>query len=170
MNHWSSFLGVTAAIALWAIAPPVVAEPYEPVVAAKVIPLRLDAAALKDIALTPRPPSPPHVLLGGTSQPRSAVVFKSESFVVVVYEEQPVKLALRAPGMPYDEYVHILSGALVLTDADGQAHEFKAGDSLVIPKGFTGTWEARANFRELAIVSRKDWDATRREATPAGKP
>ncbi|MCP5320228.1 MAG: DUF861 domain-containing protein [Pseudomonadales bacterium] len=69
--------------------------------------------------------------------------------------------------MPYDEYVHILDGGLILTDADGQAHEFKTGDSLVIPKGFTGTWETRGNFRELALVSRKDWDATRK---PTAKP
>ena len=154
---------VTAVLALWTITQPgVAAEPESVSKVATILPLRLDAAALKATVLTPRPPVPANILLHGVSQPRSAVLFKSESIVAVVFEEQPVKLALKAPGMPYDEFVHILDGALVLTDADGQAHEFNTGDSLLIPKGFTGTWETRANFRELALVSRKDWDATRR--------
>ena len=154
---------VTAVLALWTITQPgVAAEPESVSKVATILPLRLDAAALKDIALTPRPPVPGNILLHGVSQPRSAVLFKSESIVAVVFEEQPVKLALKAPGMPYDEFVHILGGTLILTDADGQAHEFNAGDSLLIPKGFTGTWETRENFRELALVSRRDWDATRR--------
>lgn len=96
----------------------------------------------------PRPPAP------------RAPLFRRDSIVAVLYEEQPVKLALAAPGMPCDEFVHVLDGALILTDAAGQAHEFRKGDSLLIPKGFTGTWETRANFREFALVARKDWDAT----------
>ena len=163
MHNASPFFVVTAALALWTVAQPGVAAEPDPVAkVATILPLRLDAAALKATVLTPRPPVPANILLHGVSQPRSAVLFKSEAIVAVVFEEQPVKLALKAPGMPYDEFVHILDGALVLTDADGQAHEYSAGDSLLIPKGFTGTWETRANFRELALVSRKDWDATRR--------
>ena len=163
MYKGSPCLVVTSVLALWTITQPgVTAEPDPVPKVATIHPLRLDAAALKDIALTPRPPVPGNILLHGVSQPHSAVLFKSESIVAVVFEEQPVKLALKAPGMPYDEFVHILGGTLILTDADGQAHEFNAGDSLLIPKGFTGTWETRENFRELALVSRRDWDATRR--------
>ncbi|MBK6348859.1 MAG: DUF861 domain-containing protein [Proteobacteria bacterium] len=160
MNPWSASFLVTAALGLCATAAVGIADGPEPAALATSVPLRLDAAALKDQALTPRSPVPKQILLGGVSQPRSSVLFKSDSIVAVLYEEQPVKLALRAPGMPYDEFVHVLGGALILTDADGQTHEFNTGDSLLIPKGFTGTWETRANFRELALVSRKDWDAT----------
>lgn len=38
------------------------------------------------------------------------------------------------------EYVHILEGHSVLTDADGVAADLKAGDSWVIRPGFQGTW------------------------------
>lgn len=161
MNRSTSVL-VTATAALWAMAPAGFADAPEHVPAATLVPLRLDAAALKGAALSPRPPVPAHILLSGASQPRSTVLFKSDSIVAVLFEEQPVKLALKAPGMPYDEFVHLLDGTLILTDADGKAHSFKAGDSLLIPKGFTGTWETGANFRELALVTRKDWDASRR--------
>lgn len=163
MNRGVLFCAVTAAVVLWAMTPVGHADVSAgELAAAKIVPLRLDAAALEGIALTPRPSVPAHILLSGASHPRSAVLFKSDAIVAVVFEEQPLKLALRAPGMPYDEYVHLLDGALILTDADGETYEFRAGDSLVIPKGFTGTWETRGNFRELALVSRKDWDATRR--------
>lgn len=153
---------VTATAALFAMSPSGFADTPEHAAATTIVPLRLDAAALKDSVLTLRPPVPAHILLSGTSQPRSTVLFKSDSIVAVVFEEQPLKLALKAPGMPYDEFVHLLDGTLILTDADGKTHEFKAGDSLLIPKGFTGTWETGTNFRELALVTRKDWDATRR--------
>lgn len=166
MKFWSPTFIMAVAV-LSVVVPPAVADSSGSTTTAKIVPLRLDAATLQDVALAPKPSAPPHTVLSGVSQPRSAVLFDSDSFVAVVFEEQPLTLALRAPGMPYDEYVHILDGGLILTDADGQAHEFKTGDSLVIPKGFTGTWETRGNFRELALVSRKDWDATRK---PTAKP
>jgi uncharacterized protein len=39
------------------------------------------------------------------------------------------------------EYFHILSGHSVLTAADGTVTDLRAGDSLVIRPGLTGTWE-----------------------------
>ena len=33
-------------------------------------------------------------------------------------------------------------------------------DSLVLPKGFTGIWHTRGNFRELVVIERKVYDAT----------
>jgi hypothetical protein len=39
------------------------------------------------------------------------------------------------------EFCTILAGRVVLTDAAGKSETFVAGDSFVIPSGFTGTWE-----------------------------
>ena len=39
------------------------------------------------------------------------------------------------------EYCHIRSGISVLTTEDGTARTLLAGDSFIIPRGFTGTWE-----------------------------
>ena len=41
------------------------------------------------------------------------------------------------------EYVHILEGVSVLTDAAGHATTLRAGDSWVIRPGFEGTWECQ---------------------------
>ncbi len=38
------------------------------------------------------------------------------------------------------EYVHILEGVSVLTDADGAETLLQAGDSFVIRPGFAGSW------------------------------
>ncbi len=122
-------------------------------------PLKLDAAALAGEGLRAVPPVPKQVLLSGVSRPRERVLHESDEFVVAVYEEAAVKLPLRGQGMPYDEFVHVLEGTLVLTDSDGRAREFGAGDFLVIPKGFTGTWETRGKFRELIVIERDAWDA-----------
>jgi uncharacterized cupin superfamily protein len=52
----------------------------------------------------------------------------------------------------------ILSGKLVLSGADGESQEYVAGDSLVIPKGFTGTWQMLGNYRELVVIERDAYE------------
>ena len=52
----------------------------------------------------------------------------------------------------------VLSGKLILTDADGQMQEFVAGDLLMVPKGFTGTWQMLGNYRELIVVERESYE------------
>jgi uncharacterized cupin superfamily protein len=49
----------------------------------------------------------------------------------------------------------VLSGKLVLTEPNGTVNEFRPGDSLVLPAGYTGTWEMQGNYRELAVVMQK---------------
>lgn len=128
--------------------------------AAVQLPWKLDPAALAGEGLSDVPPVPPSVLLSGVSRPRRSVLHLGEDVVIVVYEEQPLKLALRGKGMPYNEFIHVLAGTLVLTDSGGQVREFHEGDFLMIPQGFTGTWETRGVFRELVVITRQAWDAT----------
>lgn len=124
------------------------------------LPRQLDPAVLAGQGLSDVPPVPKELLLSGESRPRMAVLHLGKDIVVLVYEEQPVKLALRGKGMPHNEFIHVLAGTLVLTDESGRAQEYHAGDFLVIPQGFTGTWETRGTFRQLAFMTRAAWDAT----------
>lgn len=39
------------------------------------------------------------------------------------------------------EYIHILSGYSILTDAKGNATHLRTGDSYIIRPGFAGVWE-----------------------------
>ena len=65
-----------------------------------------------------------------------------------------------AGGEPFlfDEFVLILSGKLILTNSDGVSQEYVAGDSLVVPKGYQGTWKMLGNYRELVVIERKAYE------------
>lgn len=50
------------------------------------------------------------------------------------------------------EYVHILTGVSVLTDAQGVRVTLRAGDSWIIRPGFDGTWEVlETTLKEYVI-------------------
>ena len=67
-----------------------------------------------------------------------------------VYEAGPAKV--RIEGSVYDEFITILEGRLILTPDAGGEYEYKAGDSLVVPKGYQGGWEMPVPYRELIVV------------------
>ena len=50
------------------------------------------------------------------------------------------------------EFVHMLDGEAILTDAQGKAEHVKAGDSFVVQAGFKGTWESLGDVRKLYAI------------------
>jgi len=54
--------------------------------------------------------------------------------------------------------VLVLSGMLILTDSRGTVHEYFPGDSLMVPKGFTGIWRMLGNYRELITIERAAYE------------
>lgn len=60
---------------------------------------------------------------------------------VGIWEGEPGTLQLT--NYPFDEYCLIVAGELVITSTDGPPQVFRPGDSFVIPKGFSGTWEMK---------------------------
>ena len=106
-------------------------------------PVRIDPAVLAGQGLDPGPEQD-----GVQSAFKS--VFEGD-IVSAVYESGPG--TLQVDGLHYDEFIYILEGELVLTGADGVAHTFRTGDHLVLPKGWTGTWEMVGDtFRELIVI------------------
>jgi uncharacterized cupin superfamily protein len=52
------------------------------------------------------------------------------------------------------EYVHILEGVSVLTDAEGKETVLQAGDSFVIRPGYSGTWRVvEATLKDYVILA-----------------
>ncbi|HLU05500.1 MAG TPA: cupin domain-containing protein [Woeseiaceae bacterium] len=82
-------------------------------------------------------------------------MFAGEELDVSVFESTPAKTDHRNRPLDVDEFVYVLSGKLVLTEQDGTAHEFTPGQSVVLPRGYDGTWEMQGNYREIAIVIAK---------------
>lgn len=50
------------------------------------------------------------------------------------------------------EYVHILSGHSILTDAEGRETHLRAGDSFILRPGYIGTWDVvETTLKEYVI-------------------
>jgi uncharacterized cupin superfamily protein len=93
------------------------------------------------------------ILVEGTLEFEIARLFSGEELQVVVVESTPAKTSHRDRPLEYDEFVLVLNGKLVLTEPNGTVHEFTPGQALVVPKGYTGTWEQQGTYRELAIIA-----------------
>lgn len=52
---------------------------------------------------------------------------------------------------PFTEYVLMISGHVVITNDDGTENSFTAGDTFVIPKGFSGIWDVRERMKKQMV-------------------
>lgn len=65
---------------------------------------------------------------------------------------------------PFTEYVLMISGLLELTNEDGTSREYKAGDTFVMPKGWSGIWHIKEHMKKQMV---QIGDPT---AKPTGRP
>ena len=151
-QHVGRTLIVSMGLALCAtliMSVPVIADEAKVVRAVKMNPEKLAGIDLPDeeqfIA--------PEDVIEGKHRPRGEVLHYGDQLILEVYEDDPATFRVDEPYL-FDEYVMVLSDKLVVTDADGETHEYVAGDSLVIPKGWTGTWQMLGNFREFVVIER----------------
>ncbi len=100
----------------------------------------------------------PKAILKGKSSPRGKLLFRGEQQIVEVYADDEVRVRVDEP-FAFDEFIHIISGTLTLTDAAGAEHKYAAGDQLMVPKGFTGIWHHSPGFRELVVIEREAYEA-----------
>ena len=109
----------------------------------------------------------PEDVLEGNHRPRGEILHYGEQLIMEVYEDDAATFNFGEPSL-FDEFVQVLSGKLILTGTDGVSQEFVAGDSLVVPKGFTGTWKMLGNYRELsALTYGRDNDIRARTQPPS---
>ena len=45
----------------------------------------------------------------------------------------------------------MISGSVIFTEKDGLAKTFGAGDTFVIPKGWTGTWDVQERMKKQIV-------------------
>ena len=120
--------------------------------------VQLDPEKLAGVGLPAEEPwVAPEDLLEGSHDPRGEVLFTGEQLIVEVYQDNEATFAGGKPFV-YDEFVLILSGKLILTNPDGVSQEYVAGDSLVVPKGYQGTWKMLGDYRELIVIERKAYE------------
>jgi uncharacterized cupin superfamily protein len=120
-------------------------------------PVRLDPNKMAGLDLTAIPPDAySDILVAGELNMRVASLFEGKELSVSIFESTPAKTNHRTRPTDVDEFVYLLSGKLILTEPNGTVHEYLPGDALVLPIGFTGTWEMQGNYRELVVVMQKD--------------
>ena len=52
---------------------------------------------------------------------------------------------------PFTEYVLMISGRVIVTEQDGTSMEFTAGDTFVIPKGWSGVWDVQERMKKQIV-------------------
>ena len=127
-------------------------------------PLRIDAVKLvggdlHEIPFAVANPvgNPRRIVVPTERKPRVSLVFQGD-VVVIVYESSPGKVELEDYG--YDEFIHVLKGKLIVTPTAGVPVETEAGGHVVLPKGFSGTWEMLGDpYRELVVMEYETWRA-----------
>ena len=71
-------------------------------------------------------------------------------FGLGVWEAKPGTLDIPEP-YPVDELMYVLSGKIVLTDAKGNREEYGPGEGVVLPKGWSGTFEVPEGVRKIWV-------------------
>ena len=117
-------------------------------------PVRMDRQKMAGLGLTAVPPDAyKDILVAGELNMRVATLFEGKELHVSIFESTPAKTNHKTRPNTQDEFVYVLSGKLILTEPNGKVHEYLPGDSLVLPVGYTGTWEMQGNYREIAVVA-----------------
>jgi len=116
-------------------------------------PVRMDPDMMAGLNLTPIPNDGfIDILVEGELEFTLGNLYSGENFTSVVVESTPAKTDHRNKPLDYDEFVLVLNGGLVLTEQNGNRQEFRPGEAVIIPKGYTGTWEQLGTYRELALI------------------
>jgi uncharacterized cupin superfamily protein len=139
--------------AVISVSAPVMADESESIRAVRMDPNKL---AGKNLPVE-EPFMDPEDVLDGNHRPRGEVLYYGDQLIMEVYADDPATFRFDDAFL-FDEFVTVLSGKLILTATNGEPQEFTAGDSLVVPKGFTGTWQMLGNYRELVAIEREAYE------------
>ncbi len=74
-----------------------------------------------------------------------------ESILSGVWECAPCKEEIES--YPVHEMMTVLSGSVTLTDADGKAETFTAGDTFFVAKGTKCTWQITETLRKFYMIA-----------------
>lgn len=58
----------------------------------------------------------------------------------------------RIRNYPFDQCCFVLEGSLTITDEDGHAETFTAGDVFIIPRGFNGDWQMTEHYKNFFMT------------------
>ena len=74
-----------------------------------------------------------------------------DSILAGVWESAPCREEIES--YPAHEMMTIISGSLTVTNEDGEAETFTAGDSLFVPKGSKITWHITETLKKFYLIA-----------------
>jgi uncharacterized cupin superfamily protein len=97
---------------------------------------------------------------GAVKQGKSVdvVTFASQdtAYQTGVYKSGPLREKIKGPqGLPYNEFMYFLSGSAKLTSADGSVMVVNAGETVTLPKGWTGHFDT-TGYTKLYVTYNPD--------------
>jgi uncharacterized cupin superfamily protein len=109
----------------------------------------IDFSSATAEASVSRPPA--DRLLAGTPEQVARNFFSDSTnqFFAGTWESTPGKWRVR---YTENEFCHVTEGSMELDDGRGNSWRFKAGDSFVVPAGFSGTWRVIEPMRKLYVL------------------
>ncbi|HEY4366221.1 MAG TPA: cupin domain-containing protein [Steroidobacteraceae bacterium] len=109
----------------------------------------VDFAAVQPEITVSRPPV--DRLLGGMPEQTARNFFSDTTgqFFAGVWESTPGRWRVR---YTENEFCHITRGSVRIEDASGRSWAFKAGDSFVVPAGFSGIWDVKEPMAKLYVI------------------
>ena len=125
--------------------------------APEVLPLK--TKAMQTMTLDSIPPYRAEDVLKGTGENWLNILHQGE-VIVAIYEAKPALINIQNP-FPYDEFVMVLEGQVMLTHINGQVQTYNKGDNFLVPKGFLGTWDMPELYREMIVIETKAFNATK---------
>ena len=113
----------------------------------------LSPAAVEALSLTPTAYVATDNITQGDPAERGHMVYASpdDKFLVGVWAAEPYAETF-PDGYPGDEFAHVLRGSLTLIDPEGTARSFGPGDSYVMTKGWSGTFQVDASFTKYFVL------------------
>jgi len=108
----------------------------------------------------------PRIVLVDSSSPTEALLAKPGTYLgekitfedkhsgdvlvqIGVWEAGAGKTTLK--NFPFTEYVLMISGSVIVTEEDGTSRSFVAGDTFVIPKGWSGIWDVQERMKKQIV-------------------
>ena len=91
------------------------------------------------------------VMVGDNPEANNLSIFVSSDNKVSVDISSYTQITLKLTDWPVDEYMYFLEGQVEITDKDGSSRVYGPGDSIVMPRGFTGTWKQLSPIRKISV-------------------
>jgi uncharacterized cupin superfamily protein len=88
----------------------------------------------------------------GTPSTASLTIYDLDSTTVQVGSWSCTPGSFPVENHGQTECLHVLEGVFFVMNADGTAQRCEAGDTVVLPKGWTGQWDVIEIVRKLWVV------------------